>query len=339
MNAYSAQARRQRRALTLGAVSAAVALGTGLLATAPAAAQAAYPTKPITIIVPFSAGGTTDILARIVAQGLNKELGQSVIIDNRAGAGGNIGGQTAAKAAPDGYTLFMGTVGTHAINAALYKKMSFDPIKDFAPLTRVAMVPNLLVANPAQPFKTVKELIAYAKANPGKLNFGSSGNGSSIHLSGELFKSMAHVDMVHVPYKGSAPAVTDLLGNQIAIMFDNMPSAIQHVRSGRLRAIAVTTAKRSPELPNVPTIAEAGVPGYEATSWFGMFAPAGTPPEVVAKLNTALVKVLANADVKKKITDQGAEPYSEKPEQFADFIQKESVKWGKVVKDSGASVD
>jgi tripartite-type tricarboxylate transporter receptor subunit TctC len=330
---------QQRRALTLGTVSSVVLLGAGLLAANDAAAQATYPNKTITIIVPFSAGGTTDILARIIGQGLNKELGQSVVIDNRAGAGGNIGGQLAARAAPDGYTLFMGTVGTHAINAALYKKMPFDPVKDFTPLTRVAMVPNLLVANPAQPFKTVKELIAYGKANPGKLNFGSSGSGSSIHLSGELFKSMAGVDMVHVPYKGSAPAVTDLLGNQIAIMFDNLPSAIQHVRSGKLRAIAVTTAKRSPELPDVPTIAEAGVPGYEATSWFGMFAPAGTPPDVVAKLNTALAKVLADAEVKKKIAGQGGEPYAEKPEQFADFIRKESVKWSKVVKDSGATAD
>ncbi len=328
-----------RRQFALRSLAAAVALGAGLLASVPAAAQAAYPSKPITMIVPFSAGGTTDILARIVGQALTAELGQSVIIDNRAGAGGNIGGQAAAKSPADGYTLFMGTVGTHAINAALYKKMPFDPIKDFAPLTRVANVPNLLVANPAQPFKTVKELIAYAKAHPGQLNFGSSGSGSSIHLSGELFKAMAKVDMQHVPYKGSAPAVTDLLGNQIAIMFDNMPSAIQHVRTGKLRPIAVTTAKRSPELPDVPTIAEAGVPGYEATSWFGLFAPAGTPPAVVSKLNTAIVKVLAKADVKKKINEQGAEVYSETPEQFSAFIQKESLKWGKVVRESGASVD
>ncbi|MFC5520376.1 Bug family tripartite tricarboxylate transporter substrate binding protein [Polaromonas jejuensis] len=336
MSRFSTSDRRQ---FALRSLTAAVALGAGLLAAMPAAAQAAYPSKPITVIVPFSAGGTTDILARIVGQALTAELGQSVIIDNRAGAGGNIGGQAAARSPADGYTLFMGTVGTHAINAALYKKMPFDPIKDFTPLTRVANVPNLLVANPAQPFKTVKELIAYAKAHPGQLNFGSSGNGSSIHLSGELFKTMAKVDMQHVPYKGSAPAVTDLLGNQIAIMFDNMPSAIQHVRSGKLRPIAVTTAKRSPELPNVPTIAEAGVPGYEATSWFGLFAPAGTPPAVVSKLNSAIVKVLAKADVKKKINEQGAEVYSETPEQFSAFIQKESLKWGKVVHESGASVD
>lgn len=315
------------------------ALASGLLAAAGVSAQPGYPSKPITIIVPFSAGGTTDILARIVGQALSTELGQPVVIDNRAGAGGNIGAQAAAKATADGHTLFMGTVGTHAINASLYKKLPYDPIKDFAPLTRVANVPNLLVANPAQPYKSVAELIAYAKANPGKVNFGSSGNGSSIHLSGELFNSLAKVDMQHVPYKGSAPAVSDLLGNQIGIMFDNMPSAISHVRSGKLRALAVTTAKRSPELPNVPTIAEAGVPGYEATSWFGLFAPAATPAAVVTRLNTAIVKVLAQPEVKKKIVEQGAEVYSEKPEQFAAFIQKESVKWGKVVRDSGASLD
>jgi len=326
------------RRFALGSIASAVVLGAGLLGGTSALAQA-YPTKPVTIIVPFAAGGTTDILARIIGQALTAELGQSVVVDNRAGAGGNIGGQAAAKAAPDGHTLFMGTVGTHAINASLYKKMPFDPVKDFAPLTRVANVPNLLVANPAQPYKSVKDLIAYAKANPGKVNFGSSGNGSSIHLSGELFKSLAKVDMVHVPYKGSAPAVTDLMGNQIGIMFDNMPSAIQHVRSGSLVPLAVTTAKRSPELPNVPAIAEAGVPGYEATSWFGMFAPAGTPAPVLAKLNAAIVKVLAQPDVKKKINEQGAEVYSETPEQFAAFIQAESVKWGKVVKESGASLD
>ena len=326
------------RRFALGSIASAVVLGAGLLGGTSALAQA-YPTKPVTIIVPFAAGGTTDILARIIGQALTAELGQSVVVDNRAGAGGNIGGQAAAKAAPDGHTLFMGTVGTHAINASLYKKMPFDPVKDFAPLTRVANVPNLLVANPAQPYKSVKDLIAYAKANPGKVNFGSSGNGSSIHLSGELFKSLAKVDMQHVPYKGSAPAVTDLLGNQIGIMFDNMPSAIQHVRSGKLVPLAVTTAKRSPELPNVPTIAEAGVPGYEATSWFGMFAPAGTPAPVLAKLNAAIVKVLAQPDVKKKINEQGAEVYSETPEQFAAFIQAESVKWGKVGKESGASLD
>ena len=325
------------RRLALAGACAAVAASA--LAPLTASAQAAYPNKPVTIIVPFSAGGTTDILARIVGQALNTELGQSVIIDNRAGAGGNIGGALAAKAKPDGYTLFMGTVGTHAINESLYKKMPFNPIKDFAPLTRVANVPNLLVANPNQPFKTVKELIAYAKANPGKVNYGSSGSGSSIHLSGDLFKSMAKVDMVHVPYKGSAPAVTDLLGNQIGIMFDNMPSAVQHVRAGKLVPLAVTTAKRSPELPDVPTIAEAGVPGYEATSWFGMFAVAGTPKPVLDRLHAALAKVLKQSDVQKKIAEQGGEVVVDTPEQFAAFIKTETAKWGKVVKESGATVD
>lgn len=319
-------------------VLSAIALAAATTLPLAAAAQN-YPTKPITIVVPFAAGGTTDILARLVGQHLSTELGQPVVVENKAGAGGNIGAAYAAKAPADGHTLFMGTVGTHAINASLYKKLPYDPVKDFAPLSRVAMVPNLLVAHPSQPFKTVQEMIAYAKANPGKINFGSPGNGSSPHLSGELFKSLAKVDMVHVPYKGSAPAVSDLLGNQIAIMFDNLPSVIPHVRAGKLRAIAISTAKRSADLPDVPTIAEAGVPGYEATSWFGMFAPAATPVPVLAKISTALGKVLAKAEVKKKIDDQGGEPANETPAQFADFIQKESLKWGKVVKESGASLD
>ena len=322
----------RRTLLASLAVAAAGALPLGALAQN-------FPTKPITIIVPFSAGGTTDILARIVGQGLTTELGQSVVVDNKPGAGGNIGGSLAAKAAADGYTLFMGTVGTHAINQSLYKKMPFDPVKDFAPLSRVATVPNLLVAHPSQPFKTVKEMIAYAKANPGKITFGSPGSGASPHVSGELFKSMTGTDLLHIPYKGSAPAMTDLLGGQTSVMFDNMPSAIQHVRSGKLRPIAVTTAKRSPELPDVPTIAEAGVPGYEATSWFGMFAPAGTPKPVLDKLHAALIKVLNQADVKKKIAEQGGDVVAEIPDQFAAFIQAESVKWGKVVKESGATAD
>jgi tripartite-type tricarboxylate transporter receptor subunit TctC len=233
----------------------------------------------------------------------------------------------------------MGTVGTNAINASLYKKMPFDHVKDFAPLSRVAMVPNLLVAHPSQPFKTVQELIAYAKANPGKVTCGSSGNGTSIHLSCELFKAMAKVDITHVPYKGSAPAVNDLLGGQIAIMFDNMPSALPHVKADKLRPIAVTSAKRSPELPNIPTVAEAGVPGFEATSWFGMFAPAATPPAVLNQLNAVIVKALNDPEVRKTITAQGGEPTPEKPAEFAAFIKAETEKWGKVVKASGASLD
>ncbi|GAB2832454.1 tripartite tricarboxylate transporter substrate binding protein [Comamonas piscis] len=330
MNTIRLNARR-----TVLQAIAVASLGAALMPAALAAE--AFPNKPITLVVPFVAGGTTDILARIVGQSLGEELGQPVIIDNRAGAGGNIGGQFAARAPADGYTIFMGTVGTHAINEWLYKKMPFNPTKDFAPLTRVANVPNLLVANPAQPFKNVKELISYAQAHPGQVNFGSSGSGSSIHLSGELFKMMAKVDMVHIPYKGSAPAVTDLLGNQIAIMFDNMPSAIQHVRSGKLRPLAVTTAKRSPELPDVPTIAEAGVPGYEATSWFGLFAPTKTPADVQAKLHAAIIKVLQKPDVVKKIGDQGGEVVTESQAEFGKFIAAENEKWKQVVKTSGAT--
>lgn len=307
--------------------------------TSTANAQVEYPNRPITIIVPFAVGGTTDVLARTVGQALGVELGQPVMIDNRAGAGGNIGAALAAKASPDGYTLLMGTVGTHGINAGLYKKLPYDPIKDFTPLTRVANVPNVLVANPAQPYKTVPELIAYAKANPGKVYFASAGSGTSIHLSGALFDTMADVDMVHVPYKGSGPAMNDLLGNQVGIMFDNLPSAMPHIRSGKLRPLAVTTAKRSQELPKTPTIAESGVPGYEATSWFGLFVPAGTSPTIVKRLHVALVKVLPQNDVKKRISSLGGEVVIEKPEQFANFIQAETVKWAKVVRDSGASAD
>lgn len=317
----------------------AVALALGALTFAPLAAQAqaAYPNKPVTIIVPFSAGGTTDILARVVGQSMSRDLGQPVIVDNRAGAGGNIGAHAVARAAPDGYTLVMGTVGTHAINASLYAKMPFDPVKDFVPIARVAAVPNLLVAHPAQPYKNVKELIAYAKANPGQVTVANSGVGTSIHLSAELFKHMAGVDVQNVAYRGSAPALNDLVGGHTAIMFDNMPSAIGFVRAGKLRPLAVTTANRSQALPDVPTVAEAGVPGFEATSWFGLLAPAKTPAPVVARLNAAVLKALADPEVKKKLLEQGAEPLGGTPEQFAAFIGAESAKWGKVVKQSGAS--
>lgn len=335
----SASNKTRRGVLRALALTGALAF-TGVSALTPSVASAqTFPSKPVTIIVPFSAGGTTDILARIVGQYLGDKFGQSFVVDNRAGAGGNIGAQAAARAKPDGYTLFMGTVGTHAINASLYSNLGFDPIKDFQPLTRVAMVPNLLVVNPERPYRTVQELIEYAKAHPGEVTFGSSGNGSSIHLSGELFKLMADVDMLHIPYRGSAPAVTDLLGGQIDIMFDNMPSAIQHVRSGNLVPLAVTPSKRSAELPEVPTIAEAGVPGYEATSWFGMFAPAGTPADVVKLLNESIVEALKDPGVIEKFEAQGAEVHSETPEEFAQFIEAESAKWADVVKKSGATVN
>ncbi|MEZ2737854.1 Bug family tripartite tricarboxylate transporter substrate binding protein [Comamonas jiangduensis] len=316
-------------------LAAAALLATGVGA---AVAQDGYPNKPLTMVVPFSAGGTTDILARIVGQALGQELGQTIIIENKPGAGGNIGAQQAARAKADGYTLFMGTVGTHAINQALYKKLPYDPIKDFTPLSRVANVPNLLVAHPSRPYKTVKEMIEYGKKHPNEITYGSPGSGASPHVSGALFQSMTGVELTHVPYKGSAPAISDLLGNQIAVMFDNMPSAIQHVRSGKLRPIAVTTAKRSPELPDVPTIAEAGVPGYEATSWFGLWSVAGTPQPVLDKLHASLTKVLKDPAVSKKIADQGGEVVIETPAQFDAFIKSEAAKWGKVVKESGAEV-
>jgi len=315
-------------------------LAAAALPTLPLAASAqGYPSKTVTIIVPFAAGGTTDLLARIVGQSLMAELGQTVVIDNRAGAGGNIGASMVAKAAPDGYTLLMGTVGTHAINEALYSKLPFDPHKDFAPLSRVATVPNLLVVHPSQPFKTVQDVIDYARAHPGQINYGSSGNGTSIHLSAEMFKSMTGTDMLHIPYKGSGPAVADLLGNQFALMFDNLPTVIPHVRSGKLRPIAVTTTTRSPELPDIPTIAESGVPGFEAFSWFGLFAPKGTPQPVIDTLHSALAKVLAKSEVKDKIAGQGGHVVIDTPAQFTAFIEAETAKWGKVVKASGAKVD
>jgi tripartite-type tricarboxylate transporter receptor subunit TctC len=261
------------------------------------------------------------------------------VVDNKPGAGGNIGSDIVAKSAPDGYTLVMGTVGTHAINASLYKKMPYDHIKDFVPVSLVALVPNILVVHPSVPANSVKELIAYAKANPGKLNFASSGNGTSIHLSGELFKTTAGVEMTHVPYKGSAPAVTDLLGGQVQLMFDNMPSALPHVKAGKLKALGVTTAKRFPAAPDIPAIAEAGVPGYEASSWFGVLAPAGTPKEIVNKLSSEIAKILQTPEIKERLLSQGAEPVGNTPDQFAAFIKAETAKWAKVVKESGATVD
>ncbi len=322
------------RVLSAVAAVAAVTVAASALAQAPA-----YPSKPIRLVVPFPPGGATDILARDVAQRLTEAWGQSVVVDNRPGAGGNIGTELVAKAAPDGYTLEMGTVGTHAINASLYAKMPYDPVKDFAPVILVAGVPNVLVVNPSLPVNSVAELIAYAKANPGKLNFASSGNGTSIHLSGELFKVMAGVQMVHVPYKGSAPAVQDLIAGQVQLMFDNLPPSLPQIRAGKLRALAVTSATRAPALPDVPTIAEAGLPGFEASSWFGILAPAGTPPAIVAKLNTEIGKWLATPEAQEKLRSQGASPAGGSPEDFAKHIAAETTKWAKVVKDSGAKID
>ena len=310
-----------------------------LVAAAGCAGAQGYPSQPIKLIVPFTAGGTTDILARTIGQKLGESLRQPVIVDNRPGAGGNIGADLVAKAKPDGYTLVMGTIGTQSINASLYSKMPYDSAKDFAPITLVAIVPNVLVVNPTVPAKSVAELIALAKSKPGALNFASSSTGGSPHLSGEMFKQMAGVDIAHVPYKGSAPAITDLLGGQVQLMFDNLPSALPQVKAGKLRALAVTSARRSPAAPDLPTIAEAGVPGYEVDSWFGILAPAGTPREIVNKLNAEIVKILQMPDVKERLSEQGAVPVGDTPEHFAEHIRKETVKWAKVVKASGARAD
>jgi tripartite-type tricarboxylate transporter receptor subunit TctC len=262
-----------------------------------------------------------------------------VVVDNRAGAGGNIGADLVAKAPPDGYTLLMGTVGTHAINASLYAKMPYDHVRDFAPIILVAGVPNVLVVNPALAVNSVQELIAYGKANPGKLNFASSGNGTSIHLSAELFKTMTGVQMAHVPYKGSAPALVDLAGGQVQLMFDNLPSSLALIKGGKLKALAVTSAQRSTVLPDVPTVAESGLPGFEASSWFGLLAPAGTPKDVIAKLSGEVAKWLATPEAKEKLAAQGAIPAGLSPDDFMRHIASETVKWQKVVKDSGAKVD
>jgi tripartite-type tricarboxylate transporter receptor subunit TctC len=298
-----------------------------------------YPAKPIKIVVPFTPGGTTDVLARAVGQKLTANWGQPVVIDNRPGAGGNIGSEVVAKAAGDGYTLLMGTISTHGINPSLYTKLPFDAVKDFAPVSLVARVPNVLVLHPSVPANSVKELIALAKAKPGQLNFASSGNGTSIHLSGEMFKTMAGVQMSHIPYKGSAPALTDLLGGQVSLMFDNMPTALPHVKAGRLKALAVTTAKRSPALPELPTVAESGLPDFEATSWFGVLAPAATPKEIVNKLSGEIAKILKTPDVQAQLSGQGAEPVGSTAEEFATHIKSEMAKWAKVVKESGARID
>ena len=309
-------------------------------------AQGAWPARPVRIVVPFNAGGTTDILARAVAQELTKALGQSFVVENKAGAGGNIGADQVAKAAPDGYTFLMGTVGTHAINKSLYAKMPYDPQKDFQPVTLVAGVPNVMVVNTekaaARKVNTVQDFIKLAKANPGKLNMASSGNGTSIHLAGELFKSMTGVYMTHFPFTGSNPALFSLLAGDMDVMFDNLPSAMAHIKSGKLKALAVTSSTRSAALPDVPTVEEAGGPslkGFEASSWFGLLAPAGTPMDIVNRVQQETAKALATPAMKERLQAQGAIPSGNTPAQFAQFIDREIRKWAPVVKASGAKVD
>ncbi|MEK8050277.1 tripartite tricarboxylate transporter substrate binding protein [Ideonella sp. DXS22W] len=318
------------------AAAAAVAASMAGLA-APAAAQtSAWPKQPIRLVVTFPPGGAPDILARLFAE--KAQLGQPVVIDNVPGAGGNIGADKVAKAAPDGHTLVMGTVGTHAINGALYARMPYDMVRDFAPVAHVASAPNLLVVTNNVPAKTVPELIAWLKANPNAASFGSPGVGSSVHVSGELFKSLTGTQMTHVPYKGRQFAIPDLVGGQIQLMFDNMPSALPMAREGKIRALAVTTAKRSAAAPEIPTVAES-VPGFEATTWFAMFAPAATPKDVVARVNAEMQRVFKLPEVADKLKGLGLEPWISSPEELARFQAAEIAKWAKVVKDSGAKAE
>jgi len=313
-----------------------------ILASSPAWALAAdappYPAKPVRIIAPSSPGSGVDIVSRLVGQKLGANLGQQVVVENRAGAGGNLGAEIAAKAAPDGYTLFMATP-SHAINPALYRKLNYDSIRDFAPISLVMTGQYVLVAHPSLPAKSVKELIALARARPGQLNYASAGNGNATHLAGELLKSLARVDIVHVAYKGSGPALVDLISGQVHFMFPNLVNSLPHIAVGRLRALAVTGAKRATAAPQIPTLVEAGVPGYTVMSWYGMLAPAGTPQAVVARLNGELVKVLRSPDVKERLAGQGADPAGGSPEEFSAFLKEEIAKWGKVVRGAGISAE
>ena len=308
--------------------------GALLAGSLPAWAQP-YPNRPLRIVVPFPPGGGTDIGTRIVAQKLQEAWGQAVIVENKPGAAGIVGTELTAKSAPDGYTFMMGNIGTHAINVSLYKKLAYDPVKDFAPVSMVADLPLLLLVHPSVPANSVKELIALAKSQPGKLNFSSSGAGGSMHVAAELFKSMTGVDMVHIPYKGGAPAVADLLSGQVALSFSTVLETIQHVKAGKVRALAVTNDHRSIALPDLPTIAEAGLPGYQSISWLALFAPAGTPKEIVNKVSAESVRILKLPDVKERLLAQGAEPIGSTPEQLATILSADIAKYAKVIRESG----
>ncbi len=313
-----------------------VALLPGMAAAQPALTN--FPAKPIRIIVAYTPAGATDILARTVGQKMSEAFGQPVIVDNRPGANGNIGTDVAAKATPDGHTLLMVTAGSHGINPSLYRKLPWDAMKDFTPVSLTAMVPNIMVVNNSVPAKSVKEFIAYLKAHPNKFNYGSPGNGSTAHLSQELFKTMTGTSMQHIPYKGSAGVLADVIGGQIIVTIDNMPPYLPQVKAGKLRALAVSTAKRSPAMPDLPTISEASVPGYNTSAWFGLVAPAGTPKTAVDKLATEQQRILKLADVNERLSMLGAEPVGDRPEQFAAHIKAEIAKWAKVIKDANVEL-
>lgn len=311
----------------------------GCLLTLGAAAHAdEYPSKPIRYVVSFAAGGTSDTISRVLAEKMSAKLGVPVVVENKPGAGGNIGSDFVAKAAPDGYTLLLGVVATHGINASLYKNLPFDPVKDFEPVTLIASTPSVVLVNPSVPVNSMAELIAYAKAHPGELNYGSSGNGSSHHLAGAMFNSMAGTEMRHIPYRGTSAAQVDLISGEIQVLFDTLPSAMPHVKAGKLKALAVTGKERDPSLPDLPTVAESGVPGYEVGSWYGLLVPAGTPPAIVNKLNTVVVDIIRTPEVNDKLLSLGATPVGSTPEEFAAHIRSELDKWAEVIKKSGASV-
>lgn len=316
---------------------ATVTLGAVASVHAQSAAQN-FPGKPIRIVVTFTTGGAPDIIARLLGERMTASWGQPVIIDNKPGSGGNIGADFVAKAAPDGYTLVVGTVGTHSINGALYAKMPYDMVKDFTPVSLLATTPNMLVVHNDVPAKTLREFIDLGRRE-GKMSFASSGSGTSIHVSGELFKSMTGIDMTHIPYKGRASAIPDLLGGRVTMMFDNMPSSLPLVREGKLRALGVTSLKRAAAAPEIPTLAEAGLPGFEAVSWFAMFAPPGTPQPIVDKLQAEISRILKLPDIAKRLTDIGLEPIGSTADELAAYQRTEIVKWAKVVKDSGAKAE
>lgn len=318
-----------------GAALAAIVVG---LCPASSWAQA-YPTKPIRLVAPSTPGDAPDVIARMVADKLSTALGQTVVVENRPGAGGVVGSEAVAKSAPDGYTLIMGNAGSHGINAAVYSKLPYDIQRDFVPVSQVAVAPNVMVINPDVPAKTVAEFIAYAKSQPGKLSYASGGNGSSAHMSMELFKAMAGVDLTHVPYKGSSPALTDVAGGQVAAFIGNMPPTVPLIKAGKLRPLAVTTTKRSALMPELPTIAEAGLPGYETVAWFGVFAPAGTPPDVVNKLSAEIGKIARSPEMREKLVAMGAEPVGGTPEEFKAVVDRDIAKWKPLAQKVGIKVD
>jgi tripartite-type tricarboxylate transporter receptor subunit TctC len=332
---------RLSRTFRLAVPAALATLGAlgGLVASPLALAQENWPAKPINYVVPFAAGGTTDVLGRLIGQRLAQKLGQPVVVENRAGAGGNIGSDYVAKAPPDGYTLVGGTISSHSINVSLYPKMPYDPVRDFQPVALIGTLPNVLVVNASSPWKTMQDVIAAAKAKPGSVSFGSSGNGTSQHLAGELFATMAGVKLLHVPYKGSSPAVQALLGNQVDLVFENSVAAMPLIQSGKFRALATTGPRRAAELPDVPTVAEAGLKGYEIVSWQAIFAPAGTPMPIVNRLATEIGKIIRDPDMRARLAGMGIEPSGAGPAELGAFQKAEVAKWANLVKTAGIKLE